>query len=578
MKKISIGFKINLMVDVFALLIILAIIANYKSIGTMQELNSTVTDICIELETLQGNIRDNFQQVRLYANFTYYKRDLPVGYDTIIKRLTSSLSSLDENFKEAEKLCKQSNDENLLKISSSLSNVLNSFHDYIGTISSTAQAGQFNELPTLIDDLTSYTTQVENFMLELQDAIYNLTDNATDRSTVYIKNIYLFNRIIIGICIALWIIILILVRKTISKPAKLSGKSLRNIVDNIEGGNGDLTQRIPVKTRDEIGQMVNGINNFIEQLQNIMKKLKHQSEILRSSATLIGTQVVESNENASNISAFMEELSANMEQISATLGQIVSGSSTVLNKIQDMDKSVKESVGMVSESKILADKMYHNTINSKETASKIIEEIRSSLSEALEESRSVGKINDLTQEILDISGQTNLLSLNASIEAARAGDAGRGFAVVANEIRALADNSTQTAGNIQKISKIVTNAVNKFTKNAEDILQFIDEKILKDYDDFVGIAKQYESDTDTINQLLNEFASNTEDISSTIQSMNQGLNDISTATDESTHGVTTSAENIINLVGALMQIQNETENNKHISQDLETEVSRFKKL
>ena len=144
--------------------------------------------------------------------------------------------------------------------------------------------------------------------------------------------------------------------------------------------------------------------------------------------------------------------------------------------------------------------------------------------------------------------------------------------------RALADNSTQTAGNIQKISKIVTNAVNKFTKNAEDILQFIDEKILKDYDDFVGIAKQYESDTDTINQLLNEFASNTEDISSTIQSMNQGLNDISTATDESTHGVTTSAENIINLVGALMQIQNETENNKHISQDLETEVSRFKKL
>ena len=73
MKKISIGFKINLMVDVFALLIILAIIANYKSIGTMQELNSTVTDICIELETLQGNIRDNFQQVRLYANLRIIK-------------------------------------------------------------------------------------------------------------------------------------------------------------------------------------------------------------------------------------------------------------------------------------------------------------------------------------------------------------------------------------------------------------------------------------------------------------------------------------------------------------------------
>ncbi|MDE7060784.1 MAG: methyl-accepting chemotaxis protein, partial [Lachnospiraceae bacterium] len=106
----------------------------------------------------------------------------------------------------------------------------------------------------------------------------------------------------------------------------------------------------------------------------------------------------------------------------------------------------------------------------------------------------------------------------------------------------------------------------------------IDEKILKDYDDFVDLAQQYERDTDDINGLLQNFAANTSDINETVRTMNQGINDISSAVDESARGVATAAENVVSLVDAITQIQQQTDNNREISQKLENEVNRFENV
>lgn len=142
------------------------------------------------------------------------------------------------------------------------------------------------------------------------------------------------------------------------------------------------------------------------------------------------------------------------------------------------------------------------------------------LSAALEDSRSVEKIKKLTQEIMSITNQTNLLSLNASIEAARAGEAGRGFAVVADEIRSLADSSAETAGNIQTISTQVTEAVDKLARSAEAILQFINKKVMKDYDDFENVVDRYQQDAESVDRLISDFAKNAGGIAETMKSMN----------------------------------------------------------
>lgn len=362
----------------------------------------------------------------------------------------------------------------------------------------------------------------------------------------------------------------------IALPASSAGTQLEDIISRIHNNEGDLTKRIQIKSKNEVGQLVDGINNFIEQLQGIMNIIKTQSEHMDELTSKIGANVQDSNESAGNISATMEQMSASMEEIAATIGQIAEGSDTVLREVQNMNSSVDNGVELVQKIKNRAGRMHQNTIAGKDRTSSKIIEIREMLNEALEESRSVEKIKQLTGEILDITSQTNLLSLNASIEAARAGEAGKGFAVVADEIRALADSSANTANNIQNISNLVISAVEKLAGNAETMLQFVDEKVLQDYDEFVVVVEKYERDADSMNSLIENFSQNTGEIHETISAMTTGLNDISVAVDESAKGVTNVAESAVSLVASMSQIQQQTISNQEISERLSNEVGRFR--
>ncbi len=362
----------------------------------------------------------------------------------------------------------------------------------------------------------------------------------------------------------------------IALPASSAGTQLEDIISKIHNNEGDLTKRIQIQSKNEVGQLVDGINNFIEQLQGIMNIIKTQSEHMDELTAKIGANVQDSNESAGNISATMEQMSASMEEIAATIGQIAEGSDTVLREVQNMNSSVDNGVELVQKIKNRAGRMHQNTIAGKDRTSSKIIEIREMLNEALEESRSVEKIKQLTGEILDITSQTNLLSLNASIEAARAGEAGKGFAVVADEIRALADSSANTANNIQNISNLVIGAVEKLAGNAETMLQFVDEKVLQDYDEFVVVVEKYERDADSMNSLIENFSQNTGEIHETISAMTSGLNDISVAVDESAKGVTNVAESAVSLVASMSQIQQQSISNQEISEQLSNEVGRFK--
>lgn len=393
-----------------------------------------------------------------------------------------------------------------------------------------------------------------------------------------INGTVIFDYILMGAGVLLLICSVLIANRTISKPVKNASVRLNDIVEKIEKNKGDLTERIEVKSKDEIGQLAMGINSFIESLQSVMQKLQTESDNMMDSANRVTNQVDDSNKSALNVSSATEELAASMEEISATLEHLVEGSHAILERVQTMNESADSGNETVTNIKGRAVTMHQETVKSKENAIQVLRNIGTQLEDAVQESRSVEKINELTGNILSIASQTNLLALNASIEAARAGEAGRGFAVVADEIRSLAENSRDTANDIQNISILVTNAVTKLAENAQEMLKFIGTDVIKDYDGFVEIVNQYQSDADLMSQILEEFVEQASVINKTMTEMSTNMDDVSTTVGESARAVTSVTEDASLLVGAISNIQEETENTQRISEELQSEVKRFEKV
>lgn len=398
------------------------------------------------------------------------------------------------------------------------------------------------------------------------------------KSETKVDGTYIFDIILLVFALVMSVLMGIYATVSIAKPAKSAGAQLGNIVQKIEAGQGDLTLRVNVKSKDEVGQLVQGVNGFIENLQRLLQNMKEQSAQLMNSVNTVSGRVDESNQSAMNVSAATEQLAASMQEVSATLEQITQGSENVLEQVLEMSKGADVGTETVGEIKTRAQKMQKETVESKDAAVEMIGEVGESLEQAVAESRNVKQIGDLTGNILNIANQTNLLALNASIEAARAGEAGRGFAVVADEIRKLADDSKETANDIQNISGMVMDAVEKLSEHATKMMDFVKTDVIKDYDSFVAIVNQYEQDAEEMRSIFEDFSVKANAIADTMETMNTGIGNISTTVDESARGVSGVAEDAGMLVVAISQIQEESTNNLEISKALESEVERFERV
>ena len=412
-----------------------------------------------------------------------------------------------------------------------------------------------------LDTLITSNDEVIKANVEKQEKIYN-----ANRATAFV---------LMGISVVLFIITVVVAVETIVKPLRRQNKQLSDIIDNINNGKGDLTMRVDVKSHDEIGQSAIGINHFIETLQNIMSKIINNSNVLDGVVGKVAESVNSSSDRANDISAIMEELSATMEEVSATTGGVNSNTASAEEKVKDMAEQTKIISQYAQEMKGRAVTLEQTANDNKNSTSQVINDITGELNTALENSRSVEKVAQLTEDILSISSQTNLLALNASIEAARAGEAGKGFAVVADEIRQLADSSRETANNIQTINEQVIEAVNGLVKASERIISYINENILPDYEAFVQGGRQYSEDAVHIDDSMAEYEKSAEEILSTMIEITDAIEGINKAVEESANGVTDAAVNVDSLVQSMSEVHGKMEENSSVAKNLKDESANF---
>lgn len=430
----------------------------------------------------------------------------------------------------------------------------------------------------ITDDIHEYEALAQGGTTEGLSELEADMENWIAHNEKKINGTVVFDYILLGIGAIIVVSSVIISNTSLARPAKKAGVQLNEIVEKIDNNHGDLTARVDVKTKDEIGQLAVGINVFIETLQKLMKKIQEDSSNLLAASETVSNQIDESNKTAFNVSAATEQLAASMQEIAATMDELSSGSQDILERVEAMTERTDNGNAAVEEIKTRAIQMQKETVDSKEHAFQILEDIGEQLKGAVNDSKSVEQINSLTKNILDIASQTNLLALNASIEAARAGDAGRGFAVVAEEIRVLAENSGATANSIQQISVLVTEAVERLAQNAQQMLDFIGKDVISDYDGFVEIVTQYHNDAELMGSILTEVANQSSIVNDTMNKMNVSITDVATTVGDSAKAVTSVADDASVMVMAMEQIHEETTQTKQISGELQNEVNRFEIL
>lgn len=472
-----------------------------------------------------------------------------------------------------------------MKRQKSLSTKLTIMLVILGLVSALITLANYSAL----DNIKALNDEMNNAFVQFEKAVYdgdqvaldaakNEMEQATVHSNRRIEGTYLFNLIVLLFVICVTVICTLIIRKTIVLPAKKAKTDLDTIIDGIESGKGDLTLRVANQTRDEIGQLAGGINQFIEVLQDLMIKIQNASSQMNNSVMLVREEAESSNTNVTNVSATTEELSASMEEIAASLHELTVGCEEMLTKVSNINENANTSAHDLKNVKEKAAEKYQEAIDAKEKTISTFRNIEKDVVAAVEASKTVSQITELTDNILGISAQTNLLALNASIEAARAGEAGKGFAVVADEIRVLADNSREIANNIQQISGQVIAAVEALSQNASEMIRFVDDEVSSDYDAFVEIVNNYESDSEQASRTFEDFVVMATDSVQTMSDMNDGIGNITFTIEECAKGVTNVAEEIAKLVEAISSISIQAGENKDISDGLSDEVSKFEKM
>ena len=574
-KKSYISTKFIILIPVFILGFV-SVVSNILAVTNIKRVNANATQIANGYMSCISELGD-IQQETLLIHRLGLSHIVATDLNTMISLVETIRSEQETLETYLDDFQEYVTDDNKAEYDALVSNYEGMKYELANLMAYSANNDNEAAYALANGKIADYSSAMQESIAAIRTNVSENADVAKEQLAAVYRTAIAASTASIIISVAALLATLICVFQLVIIPLLKTQKEITDIIEDIDKREGDLTRRVSVHPHTS-RQIDNGINVFMDKLQDIFKVIVNNSTRMESVVGEVRDSVVTSNGSVSDLSALTEELSATMEEMSANASLINTNTESVKQEVDQIAERTSEINAYTREMKEHADSMEASARENMESTGAKVNEILTVLNQAIEDSKSVNQVNSLTDDILNIASQTNLLALNASIEAARAGEAGRGFSVVATEISQLAAASQEAANRIQQINRVVTEAVGNLTEHSNGLVQYMNDSILPEFEAFVDAGSAYREKATHIETSMGDFTEKTEVLKKTMAEIADSINTIAHAIEEGVKGVSSAADSTQVLVGDMEDITRHMDENQHIAADLKRETEVFKKL
>lgn len=539
------------------------------------EMNTNITSLYEDRmvpSIILSDMQKNFSESKFYATELLYLSEIDSSaidikdYTNKLQQLSEENIKLLEAYEQSDLLPEEK--QMLAEFKSSSTTYRENRDEMVDLI----EHSQLEDAFRVIEEAKSYRIDAEDRLESLISLNASEAERLKELSDDYTQSSIRFSIILTCFSVVLALGIAVVISLSIVKGLKASTEHAEILSDG--NFSEDIDEKLVVR-KDEVGILSKAFSMMTTKVRALLHSISNNSHEVNASSQALTATVEEIDAQAQGVNAATQEIAAGMEETSAAVEEVASAGEQIISLANHLMSEAQKGFDNANKIAEKADEMKLNAIHSKEEALEMYEIKHKAITESLVRAKVVEEIAVMSDTIARIAEQTNLLALNAAIEAARAGEQGRGFAVVAEEVRKLAVESSSTVEKINYLVKEVNEAFSDVSVNSENILEFIEMKVIPDYEILVQTGEQYLEDSIFIKTSMNKFDTESSSINESIEQVNEAIESVASAIQQATASSLEISDNINEITKAIDDVAEIAIKQSEMSESLNNSIAVF---